>query len=284
MIFVRFIVLLAIVCGCSTFAEESEEPTLPLVSLQVFRNGSVRMAEEVEESTSLPVNNSQKLENQIRTRERIKQERLLNIQAQILQRLGLVGRIPASIVNVTASSLNDEAGKKLIDVVKNGPPPTAKTFLDDMNSDDLNSGTGVTNTGDNEMPTSEIYAQRLQSFYPSCRIPNYTDVELWNSAKDQQMKLYFDLTIPKSTNLRTHITIMWAKLRLFMFARANCVRKQFGTETGKNWNQFRHCLENFFGPLDTSTYVDMMIHCESSTITISLYQYMRPLKQNRKGK
>lgn len=144
-----------------------------------------------------------------------------------------MGRIPASIANVTASSLNDEVGKKIIDVVKNGPPPTAKTFLEDMAlTNERSSITGGV-TSPNEMPTSEIYAQRLQSFYPSCDVPNNTDVQLWNSMKDQQMKLYFDLTIPKSTNARTHITIMWAKLRLFMFAKPSCVKNHFGTETGK---------------------------------------------------
>lgn len=166
--------------------------------------------------------------------DRLKKERLLNIQAQILRRLGLVGRIPIATVNVTASSLNDEVGRKIIDVVNNRPPPTSNTYLEDqfLLPNDPNSG-GVAVTDTNKLSTSEIYAQRLQSFYSSCEVPNATDVRLWNSIDKQQMKLYFDVTIPKSTNARTHITIMWAKLRLYMYARPECTQNKLGTETGK---------------------------------------------------
>lgn len=172
---------------------------------------------------------------------RIKEDRLNQIKADILTRLGMVGRVPQGpMANVTASSLNGEVGRKIIDVVANAPPPSkSNLILEERQANESNGngiglgaggsmapGVGVTDANSNEFATSEIYAQRLQSFYPSCGIPNLTDPSVWKQPNQREMRMYFDLTIPKSSGgaRRTHITIMWAKLRLYIFSGPECVK------------------------------------------------------------
>lgn len=112
-----------------------------------------------------------------------------------------------------------------------------------------------------EFATAEIYAQRLQSFYPSCGIPNFTLPSVWKSPNQREMRLYFDLAIPRMTNLarRSHTTIMWAKLRLFVTAGPGCRQQPSAT--------------------DTTSYRELL-RCDNR-VTISLFQYMRPLSDHR---
>lgn len=218
----------------------------------------------------------------------MKQERLLSIQSQILERLGLNGRIPSpSTSKVTVSSrLNGEAGRQLIDTVqKNHLFPqygatstvsglaTPRSLFNDlilsqiMSPSPIPPGTSiatVTETGD--LRNTEIYSQRLQSFYSSCRTPNGTEDDVWVEQADGEMKLYFDVNIPKSSSVHTVITVLWAKLRLFVYSEPGCLRRK-----------------KYRSSSDTSTYLNMVL-CDTNTRTITLYQYRRSLKVNKQGK
>ena len=193
----------------------------------------------------------------------------------ILTRLGMVDRIPQPnvIANVTASSsiLNGEVGRKIIDIVANAPPPSKSNLILDTertnnNNSNNNMGMGmlmpvtpmlgsVTDSVPQEFSTSEIYAQRLQSFYPSCGIPNFTDPSVWKQPNQREMRLYFDdlsIITPKmtsslqskstnnndnngATRRMTQVTILWAKLRLYIFAGPECVNGSAGN-TGTDDN------------------------------------------------
>lgn len=163
---------------------------------------------------------------------------------------------PSVVPSVTPSSLLGEAGRQLMDAVARNPPPTKSAYFvgnnqgvenqvvssfgnqEEKNSATSYPGQSTRNPhyqhqqpGQNpnsmlvkEFATAEIYAQRLQSFYPSCGIPNFTLPSVWKSPNQREMRLYFDLNIPRLTNSvrRSHTTIMWAKLRLFVTAGPGC--------------------------------------------------------------
>lgn len=264
-----FHVLFAIICRADDSGDnEPLATTLAYVPINIYRNGTLKLADW--NGTNVDDISNGTVKSPIRVRDRTTEERLRIswIQQDILRRLGMVGRVPPSVrmANVTASSsLNGEIGRKLIDVVANAPPPTRSPLLiDDIqlaannnNNKWLNkvssssSAIGVTDM--NEYSTSEVYAKRLQSFYPSCGIPNLTDPLMWRQHNRQEMRLYFDLTIPKSSdrNGRTSITIMWAKLQLYVLAGTECdvAEKQAHTN----------------------------IEC-NNRITITLYHYTQPLR------
>lgn len=178
----------------------------------------------------------------------------MNIQAQILQRLGLSGRnpvTPSSSSHSRSMSLfpsattlvnrDNSLARKLLNLNNssadnnNNNNNNASNYFEDLLS--AAAPDGVTNTGSQQnqqdYSTSEFYAQRLQSFYPSCSAPNETDESSWKSTNGRQMRLHFEVNIPRSHNVRTHVTIMWAKLRLYLFAAPGCATNRIGTSTGK---------------------------------------------------
>ena len=85
-----------------------------------------------------------------------------------------------------------------------GVSPTPRTRIDAV-------------TGVNEISTQEIFAERLQSFYPSCSVPNHTDPILWSMGSDFEMKLFYDITFPRSAESTTEVTALSAKLRVFKY-------------------------------------------------------------------
>lgn len=158
---------------------------------------------------------------------------------------------PSVVPSVTPSSLLGEAGRQLMDAVARAPPPTKSAYFGNGGLNEqavenqvvASSGTNSETTYPGqttrnplyqqqqpnsllvkEFATAEIYAQRLQSFYPSCGIPNFTLPSVWKSPNQREMRLFFDLNIPRLTNSvrRSHTTIMWAKLRLFVTAGPGC--------------------------------------------------------------
>ena len=142
---------------------------------------------------------------------RVKQNHLNFIREQLMQIL-LAGRTPPTPNNVTVSSLNVDANVVQIKkVVENGHPPITSS----SSSSSLLTPINPTNVRSSSSSLSEIYAQRLQSFYPTCNTNSGYSVNT-DQQQQMEMKLYFDLNIPKLPDKRTHITIMWAKLRLFM--------------------------------------------------------------------
>lgn len=72
-------------------------------------------------------------------------------------------------------------------------------------------------TGVNEISSSDIFAERLQSFYPSCSVPNHTDPVLWNVESEVEMRIFYDITFPRSAEARTEVTAVSAKLRIYKF-------------------------------------------------------------------
>ena len=181
---------------------------------------------------------------------RQKEDRIKFVQQDILRKLGMVTP-PTVNANITAPSLNGEAAQKLIEAVVRAPPPTKSSlFINGLlvengngNPNSINEQTTTSNspmgvgvTDVNEFATSEIYAQRLQSFYPSCGIPNFTIPSVWKHPNQREMRLFFDLNIPKSSDSTrpTHVTIMWAKLRLYVSAGPGCRNNELNANSGMN--------------------------------------------------
>ncbi|CAG2121597.1 unnamed protein product, partial [Medioppia subpectinata] len=151
-----------------------------------------------------------------------------------------------------AGSLSEEE-KDLMNRVVRVSVPTTRTRLETV-------------TGVNEISSSEIFAQRLQSFYPSCSVPNHTDPIRWNQMADNEMKLYYDITFPRSVDSRNVVTAVSAKLRLFKF---------------NDPPNERITANNNMG----NTVSDRVYQMSSQEgLTVSLYQYMRPLRPNRREK
>ncbi|XP_046388748.1 uncharacterized protein LOC124157780 isoform X2 [Ischnura elegans] len=69
-----------------------------------------------------------------------------------------------------------------------------------------------------QWPPSDLYTEKVQSFYPSCEVPRNTDEEAWHGPN--VMNLLFNLSLPAATDGST-ITIVAAKLRLFKLSQAN---------------------------------------------------------------
>nr|XP_027203167.1 uncharacterized protein LOC113797052 [Dermatophagoides pteronyssinus] len=193
-----------------------------LSTIVSFNNDSLQKMVNMTTSSSNIIDTNQQHQQQqlieqerILARERVKQNHLNFIREQLMQIL-LAGRTPPTPNNVTVSSLNVDANVVQIKkVVENGNPPipsSSSSLLTPITS------INPTNVRSSSSSLSEIYAQRLQSFYPTCNTNAGYSVNIDHQQQQRQMemKLYFDLNIPKLPDKRTHITIMWAKLRLFM--------------------------------------------------------------------
>ncbi|OTF70908.1 hypothetical protein BLA29_010081, partial [Euroglyphus maynei] len=176
-----------------------------MVSLQVFGNGSVQVANITPNyiTTSMPsiIDTQQMEQERILARERVKQNHLNFIREQLMQIL-LAGRTPPAANNVTVSSLNADV-VKIKQVVENGPPTPKMPTFDRANIiDNINVRSSSSSSSSS---SSEVYAQRLQSFYPICNM-TILDVSQNNNDEQMEMKLYFDPIIPKLPNTRTHVT------------------------------------------------------------------------------
>ncbi|XP_035222723.1 transforming growth factor beta-2 proprotein-like isoform X2 [Stegodyphus dumicola] len=181
---------------------------------------------------------------QQRYRERKKQERIIIIQANILHRLRM-DRQP----NITSSHLSEDQQKKLAIIVEH------------MNN----------NSQMDEMPSSpdNMYTmQRLQSFYPSCSLPNNTDRSSWENPT--AFRIYYDIPFNRhsSTSL---INIMLAKLRLYKIT----------GNTDPNfvaWNPNESTLPRH-------DLLERLVNSRAANgINVSIYRYLKPLRANRREK
>lgn len=161
------------------------------------------------------------------SRIRIKQNHLNYIREQLIHVL-LAGRTPPS-PNVTASSLSADVDVyKIKQVVESGR--SSDLLNHSKQSYDIDSILNLAPTSPTLSPIEtspamlqqniDIYAQRLQSFYPSCQ--NFDLFMPENFSKEKDMHLNFDLIFPRSTDARTHIDIQWAKLRLWKLNGPRC--------------------------------------------------------------
>ncbi|XP_074596902.1 uncharacterized protein LOC141851980 [Brevipalpus obovatus] len=182
----------------------------------------------------------------LQDRERKRQERLAYIQSQILSRLGVSLRPNTSSVNSWLTKHDRQLLSQVYKKLRN-------------REDELHlSG---------EVPRSDIVFEKLQSFYPSCKIPNQSDQSRWCQQTLTGMKLYFDLNLTDSGNLRKEILIILAKLRLFRHD-TSPVESDSPTSTPS--------------PIVTFEGNSLNQTSRLNGITFAIYQYLRPLKSSHK--
>lgn len=174
---------------------------------------------------------------------RKKQQQLMLIRAQILDRLGI--RNPASPANASTSFNNSTL--RLVEQIVRIPP--AKTL--------------ATAAAGGELTTARtVYSERIQSFYPSCSLPNNTDLSAWNVPG--HLRLHYDVTFPRPS-AGTEITLVSAKLRLYRLPdpRAAPPPLQPGAH-------------NFLDPAEAQR--------RRPPVTVSIFQFLKPIRSNRKEK
>ncbi|CAN8021411.1 unnamed protein product [Ixodes persulcatus] len=165
------------------------------------------------------------------------------IRAQILDRLGI--RNPASPANASTSFNNSTL--RLVEQIVRIPP--AKTL--------------ATAAAGGELTTARtVYSERIQSFYPSCSLPNNTDLSAWNVPG--HLRLHYDVTFPRPS-AGTEITLVSAKLRLYRLPdpRAAPPPLQPGAH-------------NFLDPAEAQR--------RRPPVTVSIFQFLKPIRSNRKEK
>ncbi|XP_063218730.1 uncharacterized protein LOC134528992 [Bacillus rossius redtenbacheri] len=171
------------------------------------------------------------------SRDRIREDRIHAIKYQILGFLGFMGGEP---------TINDSDKEQLESV---------REWYNQMS--DMP-----------EWPPSEMYTERVQSFYPSCDLPKNTDAEMWNDPTF--MHMYFDLKYPEPSD-GMQSDIITAKLHLH--------KKSKGT---KPWHD--EMCKNVSTPSseETEEGVTSPTHNDSDGIVrVSVYHYTRSLKRNR---
>lgn len=102
-----------------------------------------------------------------------------------------------------------------------------------------------------------IYSERIQSFYPSCLTPNQTDPSAWN--RPGHLRLHYDVSFPRSSS-GTEISLVSAKLRLY--------------RTGAG----------IAGGASGSAAAQNLLDAPAAAVTVSVFQYLRPLKTGRPEK
>ncbi|XP_039275769.1 uncharacterized protein LOC120349490 [Nilaparvata lugens] len=183
--------------------------------------------------------------------ERTKEMRLNSIKTQILSYLGLLGGQPNISSNQNNGTSNQQAEiiRQMYDKMKRLP----------------------------QWPPSDVYTEKVQSFYPSCELPRNTDEELWSNG--ESMHLLFDLNFPTSLQGNV-VNIIAAKLRLHKVSQANmtvavsetCPPPAFdGGESTPAIKAFNPSL-----PLPPSP-----ITVDDKKIRVSIYWYTRSLKKHR---
>ncbi|XP_064455567.1 transforming growth factor beta-2 proprotein-like isoform X2 [Ornithodoros turicata] len=164
-------------------------------------------------------------------RHRKKQQQLMLIRAQILHRLGL--RNPPGPTHNASHALSNTTLAIAEEVVRNPPVKTMATS--------------------SELTTARtVYSERIQSFYPSCSLPNNTDRVAW----DQQghFRLLYDINFPRPS-AGTEISLVSAKLRLYKIAHPDPLPAS------------HNFLESTVGLQD---------------INVSVYQILKPIRSNRR--
>ena len=187
---------------------------------------------------------------------RKRQEALIQIQNQILNRLGISRRI----INNTNTNLNNnftDKEKHLILRVVQRVPVVSRTVSNGGSYPRVTDGSYPRVTGVNEISSQEIFAERIQSFYPSCSVPNHTDHLLWNTSSEIEMRLFYDITFPRSYQAQTQVNVVSSKIRLFKFNHPSINEATTINNLGISFNhlsiQFNH-LSIQFNHLGTQFY------------------------------
>ncbi|KAG8178952.1 hypothetical protein JTE90_027829 [Oedothorax gibbosus] len=177
---------------------------------------------------------------QMRYRERKKQERITLIRSQILTRLHMNGQ-----PNISTSKFSEDDQMKIASMIER---------LQNQNT--LSDSTLPGN-----VPMNTI--QWLQSFYPSCMVPNNTDKSVWE--QDGTFRILYDIPFSKFPN---DITIMMAKLRLYKLV-GNVDPNYVG------WDATRPRFNVFEGLVNSRA---------ANGINVNVYQYFKPLRTNKREK
>ncbi|XP_015911153.1 bone morphogenetic protein 2-A [Parasteatoda tepidariorum] len=206
-----FFCLIASVCGYGTLPEFLRPNVVRILNIssmaEVDVNTMVNISSNLSNTSLSDIENDHLIHAlQLLNRERKKQERLITIQAQILQNLHL-NRQP----NITTSFFSED--EQL----------TYSKLVEKMNKVEENVADGLI---------------LMRSFYASCAIPNNTDKSSWDS--NDGLRIFYDLPF---NSYPSDVTIKTAILRLFK---------------------------------KTTDIIN------SQTINVQIYQYLKPLKFNRK--
>lgn len=147
-------------------------------------------------NTSLAVllNDQGTIDLQQRYRARKKQERLLFIQANILDRLRVT---PSRQPNVTSPVFSQQERQRMAEIFER----MHRTRQHQFQGNDLNR-------------PHQVYAERFQSLYPSCYPPNNTDRYLWENT--ETFHLFYPITFPQPSDY-IETTILASKLRIYKF-------------------------------------------------------------------
>lgn len=179
-------------------------------------------------------------------RERNKQQRLVLIQKTILEKLGL-NQTP----NISGPPhVSDDYKRRMVKVfhILQSQPTNVQTT-----------------------ESADIFAKRVQSFYPSCSLPRNMDRDMW--ADSNLFHIYYELPVPQPME-GTRMSVASAKLRLFKMAPQtdNSVTSTLSTIT----NSKSFMLEKNMATADLNS-----LSCDEK-IRITVYQYTKPLKKAKK--
>ncbi|XP_023234382.1 bone morphogenetic protein 4-like isoform X2 [Centruroides sculpturatus] len=180
---------------------------------------------------------------QLRYRERKKQERLFLIQAQILQRLG-ISRQP----NITSPYISDDERSRMTQLFEK--MHQIRSHINDIDR------------------PFRLYAERMQSFYPSCTLPNNTDRNTWDN--QNSFRIFYDVSVPRAL-INNEVNIMLAKLRLYKINNL-----EVNPECA-NWEQNVSALPRY-------NMLDVLMHSSTTCgLSVSIYQYTKPVRANRRA-
>ncbi|XP_075210777.1 uncharacterized protein LOC142318121 [Lycorma delicatula] len=220
-----------------------EDAPVPLEDL------NVTLASLNSSETELPFPELQKANREssdIDQVERNKELRLNSIKTQILSYLGLLGREPV-VNSTTPNSHQREVMREMYENMKKLP----------------------------QWPPSDIYTEKVQSFYPSCELPRNTDEELWSHS--EPMHLLFNLNYPTSLQ-GTAVNIVAAKLRLYKFSQGN-VTVAISETCPPSPPVLEETVKKH--PFHFPTNPAAAITVDDKMVRVSIYWYTRSLKKHR---
>ncbi|GIY51027.1 TGF_BETA_2 domain-containing protein [Caerostris extrusa] len=177
---------------------------------------------------------------QLQLRKRKKMERISTIRNQILTRLHMNEQ-----PNISTPIFSEDEQMKIA------------MFMERLQNH--NSQMDGTPPGNNPFDTF----QWMQSFYPSCSVPNNTDKEPWE--QPGTFRILYDVPFSK---YNTNITIMMAKLRLYKIT-GNVDPNYVGWDS----NRPRYNM------LET-----LMNTRAANSINVNIYQFTKPLRANKREK
>lgn len=179
-----------------------------------------------------------------RIRESQKQRRIQFIQVQILERLGFQNK--PNVTFVVSEDRRKQITRKLEEL-------------------------RVEQDNDLIQNNEEVYAERVQSFYPSCSLPRNTDKEVWDDPNN--FHIYYNISSPRQMQ-GTSINVSSARLRLF---KTNDEAEEAKTAVESN-NEPEMLNDPSWFDVTGSRILD------EKRMRVTVFQYLKPLRRNRRPK